>query len=113
VQRIVVPKRPLFFIVDLRSKGDGNFFDTDLFAQALPKLMPADGRIFVLTSRATYSATLANAAMIKGADPNIVTFIGEPMADNGQFRAEPGTKTLPNAGIAVRYSTEFEDCERG
>jgi hypothetical protein len=113
VQRIVVPKRPHFFIVDLRFNGDGNFFDTDLFAQALPKLMLADGRIFALISRATYSATLANAAMMKSADPNNVTFIGEPMGDNGQFWAEPGTKTLPNSGFAVQYSTEFEDYERG
>ncbi|MDQ0396071.1 peptidase S41 [Labrys monachus] len=113
LQGLVVPKQPQAVIVDLRLNNGGNFFDTLLFAQALPKLMPAGGRVFVLIGRATFSAALVTAAMLKGAGPDKVIFIGEPMGDNGHFWAEPGTKILPNSGITVFYSTRFEDYEHG
>ncbi|RJT34262.1 peptidase S41 [Mesorhizobium waimense] len=45
LEKLVVPKRPQCVIVDLRFNNGGNFFDTILFAQALPKLMPGNGRM--------------------------------------------------------------------
>lgn len=113
LEKLVVPKRPQFVIVDLRLNNGGNFFDTILFAQALPKLMPADGHIFVLISRATFSAALVTAARLKVEGQGKVTFIGEPMGDNGHFWAEPGFKTLPNSKIIVTYATRLEDYEQG
>jgi hypothetical protein len=113
LQKRIVPKQPRFVVVDLRLNNGGNFFETMLFTQALPKLMPRDGRIFVLVSRATLSAALVTAAMLKRAGPNNVTLMGEHMGDEGRFWAETQTVTLPNSKIPVLYATKLEDLERG
>lgn len=113
LQNQVVPKQPHSVIIDLRLNNGGNFFNALLFSQALPKLMPGDGHIFVLISRATFSAALATVAMLKGAGGDKVTLIGEPMGDNGRFWAEPDMMTLPNSKIAVFCSTKLEDYEHG
>jgi hypothetical protein len=113
LQNQVVPKQPHSVIIDLRLNNGGNFFNALLFAQALPKLMPNDGHIFVLISRATFSAALATVAMLKGAGRDKVTLIGEPMGDNSRFWAEPDMMTLPNSKIVVFCSTKLEDYEHG
>ncbi|QJT80627.1 peptidase S41 [Kosakonia sp. MUSA4] len=113
IQKQVVPKKPRFIVVDLRLNNGGNFFETMLFSQTLPKLLPRDGQIFVLVSRATFSAALVTVATLKRANPAKVILIGETMGDNGHFWAEPETITLPNSRIQVFYSTKFEDFEQG
>ncbi|MGC6389876.1 hypothetical protein ACMV8I_19815 [Ewingella sp. S1.OA.A_B6] len=113
LQNQVVPKQPHSVIIDLRLNNGGNFFNTLLFAQALPKLIPNDGHVFVLISRATFSAAIVTVAMLKGAGGNKVTLIGEPMGDNGHFWAEPDEMTLPNSKIVVFCSTKLEDYEKG
>jgi hypothetical protein len=113
LQSQVVPRRPRFVIVDLRLNNGGNFFNTILFAQALPKLMPQEGRIFVLISRATFSAALTTAAMLRGNGEGRVVFVGEPMGDGTRFWAEGGTITLPNSRIPIRYSNGFHDWGEG
>lgn len=109
----ILAHKPKHVIVDLRLNNGGDFFNTILFAQALPRLLPEDGHIFVLVSRATFSAGIVTAAMIKGAGGDKVVFIGEPMGDAGQFWAEGRKMTLPHSKIAVRYSDQFEDYEKG
>ncbi|SFT95818.1 hypothetical protein SAMN05192562_103346 [Kosakonia arachidis] len=113
IQKHVVPKKPRFIVVDLRLNNGGNFFETLLFSQTLPKLLPRDGKIFVLVSRATFSAALVTVATLKRANPAKVILVGETMGDNGHFWAEPETLTLPNSRIQVFYSTKFEDFEQG
>jgi hypothetical protein len=113
LQANVVPRRPRFVIVDLRLNNGGNFFNTILFAEALPRLLPPDGRIFVLVSRATFSAALVTAAMLKGHSGDRVTLIGEIMGDDSRFWAENRDVTLPNSRIALSYSTGFHDWTGG
>lgn len=113
LQGQVLPRQPHAVIIDLRLNNGGNFFNTLLFAQALPKLIPADARIFLLISRATFSAAIVTVAMIKGAGGKRVTLIGEAMGDNGRFWAEPEMMTLPNSKIQVFCSTKLEDYEHG
>jgi hypothetical protein len=113
LREMVVPSRPHAVIVDLRLNNGGDFFNSVLFAQALPRLLPADGKVFVLVGRATFSAALVTAAMLKGAGREGVTFIGEAMGDDGRFWAEGGAVTLPNSHITLRYSDRFEDYESG
>lgn len=109
----VVAKRPHTVIVDLRFNNGGDFFNTILFSQALPKLMPRGGQIMVLVGRATFSAALVTAAMLKGASQDNVILVGEPMGDDGRFWAEGDDIKLPNSGIEVHYSDTFEDYENG
>jgi len=109
----VVSRRPRFVIVDLRLNNGGNFFNTILFAQALPRLLPPDGRIFVLVSRATFSAALVTTAMLKGHGSDRTTLIGETMGDNSRFWAENRNVILPNSGIVLSYSMGFHDWTGG
>lgn len=109
----VVTKRPRAVVLDLRFNNGGDFFNTILFSQALPKLMPRGGRVMVLVGRATFSAALVTAAMLKGASHDNVMLIGEPMGDDGRFWAEGDDMKLPNSGIEVHYSNAFEDYENG
>lgn len=109
----VLAERPRAVVVDLRFNNGGDFFNTILFSQALPKLMQRDGRVMVLVGRATFSAALVTAAMLKGASQDNVILIGEPMGDDGHFWAEGSDMKLPNSGIKVHYSDAFEDYEKG
>ena len=52
LQDQIAPRRPKFVIVDLRLNLGGDFFNTITFAQALPRLVPRDGRVFVQIGRA-------------------------------------------------------------
>lgn len=113
VAKSVVAKRPRAVAMDLRFNNGGDFFNTILFSQALPKLMPRDGRVIVLVGRATFSAALVTAAMLKGASQDNVVLVGEPMGDEGRFWAEGDDMKLPNSGIEVHYSDAFEDYEKG
>lgn len=109
----LLPAKPRYVIVDLRFHNGGDLFNAIQFAGALPRLVPRDGHVFVLVSRATFSAGITTAAMLKGADKSKVTLVGEPMGDSGQFWAEGASIKLPNSQIPVRYSTEFHDYETG
>ncbi len=109
----ILPAQPKHIVVDLRLNNGGDFFNTILFSQGLPRLVPRDGRVLVLVGRATFSAGITTAAMLKGADRDKVRLIGEPMGDSGQFWSEGKYVELPNSKIAVRYSPQFHDYETG
>lgn len=109
----ILPVQPKHMVVDLRFNPGGDLFNTILFSQALPRLVPRDGRVFVLVGRATFSAAISTAAMLKGSGGDKVTLIGEEMGDASRFWAEGKHLELPNSGLAVRYSPEFHDYETG
>ncbi|MBA8881395.1 peptidase S41 [Phyllobacterium myrsinacearum] len=112
-RKSLLPSIPKFIVIDLRLNSGGDFFNTILFSQALPKLVSANGRVLVLVSRATFSAGISTAAMLKGASQGNVTLVGETMGDSGQFWSEGETIPLPNSKIGVEYSNQFEDYENG
>jgi hypothetical protein len=109
----IVPAHPKSVIVDLRFNGGGNFFSTILFAQALPKLIPAGGRIYVLVSGSTFSAAIVTAAMLKESGGGKVVFLGMPMGDDEAFWAEGQPVPLPHSRLELRPGTQFEDWGHG
>ena len=113
LQKEVVAHRPRFVVVDLRLNQGGNFFNTILFTQSLPRLLPAQGKIFVLVGRATFSAALTTAAMLKSNAGDRAMLIGETMGDADRFWAEGGRRTLPNSQIEVQYADGFHDWGEG
>ncbi|MEP7455736.1 peptidase S41 [Phyllobacterium sp. SB3] len=112
-RKSLLPSIPKFIVIDLRLNSGGDFFNTILFSQSLPRLVTPKGRILVLVSRATFSAGISTAAMLKGASLDNVTLVGETMGDSGQFWSEGETIPLPNSKIGVEYSNQFEDYENG
>lgn len=113
LQDDVVSRRPRHVIVDLRLNGGGDFFNTMLFAQALPKLIPSGGRIFVLVGPATFSAAIVTATMMKAYGGDRVTLAGDTMGDRYPFWSEGGTILLPNSKIQVGVGSRMIDWSAG
>ena len=113
LQNEVAPRRPRFVIVDLRLNLGGDFFNTITFAQALPKLIPPDGRVFVLVGPSTFSAALETAAMLKVIGGDQVTLAGEPMGDHSAFWSDGQSIKLPNSGIFVNPAKWMWDWSEG
>lgn len=113
LQDEIAPRRPRFVIVDLRLNLGGDFFNTITFAQALPKLVPRDGRVFVLVGPSTFSAALVTAAMLKEYGGDQVILAGEPMGDHSTFWSEGRSTELPNSGIFVTPAKWMWDWSEG
>jgi PAS domain-containing protein len=105
----VAERRPKYAIVDLRLNHGGDFFNTVSFAYALPRLIPSDGRIFVLVGPDTGSAAISTAAMLKGQAPERVVLVGDTLGDDPLFWSEGPRFTLPNSGIVVTSGTKKND----
>ena len=100
-------------IVDLRFNPGGNYTLTADFTRRLPELLPATGRLFILTSAHTFSAAISTAARLKYFAGERAIIVGEAMGDRSQFWGEGGGTVLPNAKLALRYTTAFHDWEHG
>lgn len=100
-------------IVDLRFNPGGDYTLTADFARRLPEFLPSTGKLFILTSANTFSAAISTAARLKYFAGTHAILVGEAMGDRSQFWGEGGLTLLPNAKIAVRYTTAFHDWEHG
>ena len=100
---------PCNVIFDLRYDIGGDFVNTYSFARDLPKLIPAGGKIIVLTGAATFSAGISTVAFVKHAGQDRVVILGEPVGDRLQFFSEGGLACLPNYPLCVAYETGKHD----
>lgn len=100
-------------IVDLRLDGGGDLNTTGAFWEKLPSLLPADARVFVLTSGRTFSAGITSAGYIKQALPGRVTIVGEPIGDFLEFYAEGGVMALPVSKAILLPATERHNYTTG
>jgi hypothetical protein len=105
----VVPARPRCVILDLRLNSGGNFVNSILFAQALPKLLGPEGRVLVLVSESTFSAAIVTAAMLKAEGGEKVRIMGSEMGDGPKFWAEGNGVPLPNSRLQVKPSWGLQD----
>ena len=105
--------KPRNVVVDLRQDGGGDLNTTRAFMQALPSLVAADGRIFVLTSGRTFSAGIASAGYLEQAAPTRVTIVGEPVGDYLEFWAEGGLMQLPVSKAVLLPATERHNYTTG
>ncbi len=110
VTQDIVPQPPKGVIIDLRLNSGGNFGNTILFTQSLPKVLQPDSKVLVLISTSTFSAALVTAALLRESGGSSVMLIGTPMGDNDAFWAEGAHRiTLPNSKLRIKPSPEFED----
>jgi hypothetical protein len=100
---------PCSVIFDLRYDGGGDFVNTYGFSRDLPKLIPAGGKIIVLTGPATFSAGISTVAFVKHAGQSRIVIVGEPVGDRLQFFSEGGLACLPNHPLCVAYETGKHD----
>ena len=97
----IAPKRPFAVIVDLRLNTGGDFFNTIAFSQALPGLLPTQGRVYVLVGPVTFSAALVTAAMLRQNGGERVVLVGERMGDDPVFWSEGVPFELPQSHIRI------------
>jgi hypothetical protein len=114
MDQLVKPgQRPHDAIVDLRFNGGGNLFNIIDFSKELTELIPPDGRIYVITGRATLSAAIVFAALLKAQSKGRTLIVGEPVSDNLQWSSEGNTLTAPNSKLPLHYTTGYHDWANG
>lgn len=103
-----------FLVLDLRTNLGGNYIQAVGVMNELPELVTDDGRIYVLTDGATFSAGIVSAAIALAAGGEKAVMVGENMGDFGQFWAEGGgPMVLPNSKAPIYVSTGYHDWENG
>jgi hypothetical protein len=105
-QRLVAAikaRPPRALIVDVRFNTGGNLEIATPLVKALAPVVAAKP-VFVLTSRATFSAGITHAAQWKQVGGTIV---GEPVADDLDMWSEGGNVVLPRSGLTVHFTNGF------
>jgi hypothetical protein len=108
-ERDLRQSQPCNIIFDLRYDDGGDYTNTYRFARELPKLIPAAGRVIMLTGPATFSAGISTAAFVKHAAAERALIVGEPVGDRLQFYSEGGQACLPHHPLCVVYQTGKHD----
>ena len=92
------------FVLDLRLNGGGNGFYNRMIVRALVRSrFDEHGRLFVITSRRTFSAAqMLISDLEKWTNP---IFVGEPSASRGNSYGDSRRLVLPNSGVTVRVSS--------
>jgi hypothetical protein len=101
VAAAITAKRPRVIIVDVRFNTGGNGSITPKLVDAV-KSAPADVPVYIVTGRATFSAGIVAAAVLREARP--VRIVGEPVGDGLDFWAEGGNIILPYSGLYVHFA---------
>lgn len=95
------------FVVDLRFNTGG---DSSLMTKLVSRLkniqkLKGKGKIFVMTSRQTFSSGVMACMDFK--DKTQAIFYGEPTGGNVNGYGDIKMLTLPNSGLQVSYSTKY------
>ena len=106
IQSQVVDNDVNKLIIDFRTNGGGNF-DMGLHLIKLLKKtqLASTGKIYVLTSRATFSAAMSNTSHFKYQMNAIL--VGEAPGERPNGYAENHSYTLPNSGITASCSIRY------
>ena len=96
-------------IVDFRFNWGGGYEETVRLTRDLPKYVPAEGHIYLITGPNTFSAGLIATARLKHFGGEKVIIVGQPAGDNLQFRAEGFLIKLPATQVKVYVSTARHD----
>jgi hypothetical protein len=105
----VEKSKPKNLVIDMRLNGGGDYTTTAKAMWKLPTLIPDDGRIFLLSSSATFSAGMSSMGFVKEVGGDRVTIVGTEVGDRMQFWSEGRFMTLPNSKVNFRYSTGYVD----
>lgn len=110
----VAPKSLRYAVLDLRFNGGGDYTQTLDFTKELPKRIADDGKLFILTDNATFSAGIVTFARARYFAGQRAVVIGEHVGDRERFWAEAAMPIeLPNSKIPVYYATGYHDWENG
>jgi hypothetical protein len=100
-------------VVDLRYNEGGDFFNVLILATEIVKLTEPAGRTYVITGRATNSAAIIFAALLKAGAPERTKIVGEGISDHEWFWSEGGSLTAPASGLPLNYTDGYHDWAHG
>ncbi len=110
----IEPASLRYAILDLRFDGGGNYMNTLRFTRELPRRIAPDGKLFLLTDNATFSAAIVTLARAKYFGGARAVIVGERIGDRERFWAESGAPLkLPNSKIMVFFATGYHDWHDG
>lgn len=94
-------------IIDLRFNGGGDYTKLAAFSKTIPEKI--NGKIFIITGKATFSAGICIVARLKYFSKDRAVIIGQNSGDRLQFWAEGKQFSLPNSKIMARAVYGFHD----
>ena len=101
-------------VLDFRNNPGGDFNSSVATVKTLPNHLTDDGKLFVATSSATFSAAIVNTSVAKYYGGNKTIIIGERVGDRDQFWAEGGFPfRLPHSDYAISFATGYHDWVNG
>lgn len=101
-------------VLDLRNNPGGDFNTSVGPVSRLPSHLSENGRLFIATSRATFSAAIVNTSVAKFHGGDRAVIIGERVGDRDRFWAEGGFPfTLPHSGFGISFATGYHDWVNG
>ena len=110
----IKPASLRYAILDMRFDGGGNYTKTLAFTKELPKRIAPDGKLFILTDNATFSAAIVTTARAKYFGGSRAVILGERVGDRERFWAEGGKSIdLPNSKIRLYFATGYHDWNEG
>jgi hypothetical protein len=100
-----VAHRPLprDVVVDLRYNGGGNMFNVIAFSKELAGLLRPGRHLYIIEGRATFSAAIAFAAMLKRDSGGAAILVGEEPSDSPWFWSEGGRIEAPASKLPLRF----------
>jgi hypothetical protein len=98
-----------YAVLDLRYDWGGDFTEFLGLVKKIPKTIPADGHIYLVTGPNTFSAGLMTATQVKRYAGSWLTIIGADAGDTLRFRAEGFAVRLPATGIQIYVPTSWDD----
>jgi hypothetical protein len=98
------------FVVDIRANGGGDASVSRQMAGLMSGTARIDrpGRLFVLTSRKTYSAAVMFLSLIENNTKAVI--VGEPTGQGPFFCGGPQLIELPNSGLELFISSRYNRC---
>ena len=97
-------------VCDIRSNGGGDAYVSRQIAGLMigNDRIDRPGRLFVLTSRRTFSAAVMFLALIENNTKAVI--VGEPTGQGPFFCGGPQPITLPNSGLQLLASSHYNSC---
>ena len=111
--RDIERRRPRNVVVDLRLNGGGNYLLTAAFAEELPALVPADGRLVLILGHQTFSAAIVMAAILNARAGRRALIVGEQVGDDLTYWSEGDLLVQPNSALRVHYADGYHDWRDG
>lgn len=96
-------------VLDLRFDSGGDYTTAYRGVRRLVERLAPDGKLFILTDHATFSAALVVAAWAKYYAGARTTIVGEQLGDRTNFFAEGERFVLPNGKQGVSIATGYHD----